>query len=343
MSAFSILPSKASPTTVEVVFENGLHEVTKAQGHSFEAFVKIVDAPEFTQFIVEITWDSDVLELETGTEADVIQGDFLGGEIFVVAGIEPGHIGEVTEAKLAGTASGTGTAFKIKFHVKASGDSEIHLERAILLNGLIYGDIVPSDPIDGLVHAHLLVHDIAATGLMSSYDVVARGNSLPMNGTFQNRGNYTETFNATIYANTTIIITLVDIILTSGGSIIVPFEWNTSGFATGNYTVKAIADTVPGEVETFDNTFVDDWIFITKVGDLGGDLPPSYFNFDNEVDGIDLALFIQCYKGNAPFDAMYLADLGGGIPPQFFNYDGVVDGLDLALWIECYKGNGPDT
>jgi len=59
------------------------------------------------------------------------------------------------------------------------------------------------------------------------------------------------------------------------------------------------------------------------------------------VDGKDLALFIQAYKGLAPPEAMQLADLGGGLPPQFFNFDQTVDGKDSSLFLQCFKGQGP--
>jgi hypothetical protein len=81
----------------------------------------------------------------------------------------------------------------------------------------------------------------------------------------------------------------------------------------------------------------------SKFGDLGGGIPPWFFNFDNKVDGKDLALFLQCYRGTASPEVMYLGDLGGGVPPQFFQYDGIVDGKDLSLFLLCYKGQGPDT
>jgi len=79
------------------------------------------------------------------------------------------------------------------------------------------------------------------------------------------------------------------------------------------------------------------------LGDLGGGLPPQFFKFDGKVDGIDLALFIQCYKKLAPPEAMYLGDLGGPVNyvPTFFAYDGKVNAYDLALFIQCYKGLGP--
>jgi hypothetical protein len=81
---------------------------------------------------------------------------------------------------------------------------------------------------------------------------------------------------------------------------------------------------------------------IQKVGDLGGPPPATFFNFDGYVNSMDLALFLQCYHGTAPPEAMYLGDLGGDIPPQFFKCDGKVDGKDLALWLLCFKGLGPD-
>jgi hypothetical protein len=79
----------------------------------------------------------------------------------------------------------------------------------------------------------------------------------------------------------------------------------------------------------------------SKFGDIGGGIPPKFYYFDDVVDGKDLALFLQCYKGIAPPEDMHLADLGGGEPPRFFDYDGIVDGKDLALFLQCYKGLGP--
>jgi hypothetical protein len=82
-------------------------------------------------------------------------------------------------------------------------------------------------------------------------------------------------------------------------------------------------------------------VTIVKMGDLGGNVPPEFFKFDNKIDGKDLALFLQCFKSTAPSEAMYLADLGGGVPPRFYEYDEKVDGKDLALFLLCYKGPGP--
>lgn len=107
----------------------------------------------------------------------------------------------------------------------------------------------------------------------------------------------------------------------------------------GNYTAY-VTSRYFGE-SVFNSTTFGVYI----LGDLGGPVyyVPTFFAFDGKVDGIDLALFIQCYKGLAPPEAMYLGDLGGPVNyvPTFFAYDGKVDGIDLALFIQCYKGLGP--
>jgi hypothetical protein len=35
------------------------------------------------------------------------------------------------------------------------------------------------------------------------------------------------------------------------------FYWNTNGMLKGNYTIKAVASTVPGETNTANNVFID--------------------------------------------------------------------------------------
>jgi len=78
-----------------------------------------------------------------------------------------------------------------------------------------------------------------------------------------------------------------------------------------------------------------------KLADLGGGVQtPQFFAFDGKVDSSDLTLFLQCCRGTAPPEAMYLGDLGGadGITPQFFAFDGKVDSRDVLLFVQCYKG-----
>lgn len=127
-----------------------------------------------------------------------------------------------------------------------------------------------------------------------------------------------------------------------GESIKLTFWWNTSSYTIGNYSIKGYAPPLPGEIDIEDNTrFRTGDVIVKLVGDLGSGTPPQFFKFDGKVDGKDLSLFLQCFKGTAPPEAKFLGDLGGGTPPQFFLYDGKVDGKDLSLFLQCFKGAGP--
>ena len=72
--------------------------------------------------------------------------------------------------------------------------------------------------------------------------------------------------------------------LPNGTFTTVTFTWNTTGFAKGNYTIKAVADTVAGETETGDNTYTDDTVLVSVPGDVDG---------DRNVDIDDLLILID--------------------------------------------------
>jgi len=103
------------------------------------------------------------------------------------------------------------------------------------------------------------IQDVTVTSTTSSKTVVRQGCNVSINITVENQGYYTETFNLTAYANTTIITTLTNITLTSGNSTNITFTWNTTGVPYGYYTITANATSVPGESETADNTFENGW------------------------------------------------------------------------------------
>jgi len=114
---------------------------------------------------------------------------------------------------------------------------------------------------------HELNHDIAVTNVEPSKTVVCQGYSMKINVTVENQGDYNETFNVTVYANTTIVETK-EITLTSGNSTTITFNWNTTGLTEyQNYTISAYAHPVPGEINT-GNTFIDGLILTIHTGDV---------------------------------------------------------------------------
>jgi parallel beta-helix repeat protein len=128
-------------------------------------------------------------------------------------------------------------------------------------------------------------HDTGIISVTTSKTVTGQGYNVSTSVTVKNQGDYTETFNITVYANTTAIRT-EETTLTSGGSTTTTFVWNTTGFAKGNYTISAVASTVPGETDTTDNAYADGTVTVVMEGDL---------NADGIVDISDIVLVAKSF------------------------------------------------
>ena len=166
--------------------------------------------------------------------------------------------------------------------------------------------------------------DVAVTAVEPFKSIVGQGHSLNVMVTLMNQGDITETFAVAAYANTTVVKTK-EVTLTSGNSTNLTFTWNTTGFAKGNYTISAVADTVPGETDTADNTLIDDWVIVAMVGDITG--PDGWP--DGKVDIRDIGLVASKFGAVYP-DPRYNAncDLTG---PTLGVADGKIDIRDIAM------------
>jgi len=160
--------------------------------------------------------------------------------------------------------------------------------------------------------------DIAITNITLSKTIVGKGYPLTINITSVNLGLYTETFNITVYANTTVIGT-EEITLDSKNTTFTIFSWNTTGMDYGNYTISAVADTVPDEIDTSDNIYINGVALVTITGDIDG---------DGDVDRYDFGIFAQVY-GTSKGDVKYLpeADLDG---------DEDIDRYDYGIFAQNY-------
>jgi len=179
--------------------------------------------------------------------------------------------------------------------------------------------VVVSDSLSQTSHHWMLTvtnveRDIAIINVTLSKNIVGEGYTTTINITITNQGELHETFNVTAYANTTIIDTLTDITLPSGNSTTITFQWNTTGYTKGNYTITVYVHPVPGEADTTDNTYVDGWVFVTLPGDVDG---------DRDVDIFDIVRIAGAYgskKGDPKYDPNY--DIDG---------DGDVDIFDIVI------------
>ena len=189
----------------------------------------------------------------------------------------------------APTFNGSGTAFtmtfRVKYHpVQPKPDANITLELYSTELAAIGGNPIPHYRQNGRVILYALPapvqkHDIAVLSVNPLKTIVGQGCTMNINVTVANQGDFTETFNATIYINTTSIETK-QITLTNGASTTITYKWNTTGFAKGNYTLWAYAWPVQDEIDTTDNTFIDGLVIIAMPGDINAD---TYVNAKDAV------------------------------------------------------------
>lgn len=163
-----------------------------------------------------------------------------------------------------------------------------------------------------------LLPDVAVTNVTSPKTVICHNCLGNITVTVENQGETTETFNVTVYPDLTQIY-IQEITLASGESADMVFQWQ--GGSKGNYTIKAVADVVLGEIDVEDNTYIDGWIIVSGLGDLTG--PDGWP--DNKVDIRDIALVCISFGAIKNQDTMrkYYEN------PDIV-YDGQIDIKDIA-------------
>jgi hypothetical protein len=170
------------------------------------------------------------------------------------------------------------------------------------------------------------VHDVAVKNLKASTPVVGQGFKCLINVTVINEGDFPETFDLTVYAQT--MLTPPEIINTTtvtnllvGETRSMILTWNTTGFAKGNYTISAYAKPVMGETDMADNRKDDGTVVIAIQGD---------FNGDGTVDGSDFYILLQAWGTTPPSD-----------PRADANCDGTVDGSDFYILLQGWGKSDP--
>lgn len=165
--------------------------------------------------------------------------------------------------------------------------------------------------------------NVAVTNVALTKTIIGQGLSAEINVAVANFGNANEDFNVTTYAEA-ISVAEQEIALTVGNSTTFSLEWNTTGFIYGNYTIKAVADTVPGETNTANNMFVGGSIIVTIPSDINGDY---------KVTLSDLVILANAY-GFKPGDIKWN-------PNADINSNGKVDLSDLVILATHYGEHYP--
>jgi len=114
----------------------------------------------------------------------------------------------------------------------------------------------------------VILHDVAVIGVTPSATDVVIGKTITINVVVENQGTVSEDFTVTIYYPNNIIGTQT-VTLGAGANTTISFSWDTTGVASGTYTLSANASVVSGETDTTDNIFQDGEVTVRKPTGLG--------------------------------------------------------------------------
>jgi hypothetical protein len=114
-------------------------------------------------------------------------------------------------------------------------------------------------------------HDIAVVNITTSAPYAYPGRMVDITVVVRNNGNVSETFDVTVFRNSTPIETLPVPNLDPEENATLVFHWNTSGLTPCNtWIIKAEAPLV-GDINPSDNTFTDGTVKIALLGDVNAD------------------------------------------------------------------------
>jgi hypothetical protein len=154
------------------------------------------------------------------------------------------------------------------------------------------------------------IHDVAITDLSSIKTIIGTCSCHPhayggkVTVTVQNVGDFTEqNVSFTLYANETAINGTTGITLSPSASATLTFKWDGyigTGFTYGNYTLKAAADRVPGELDANmanNNCTCGTHVHVGVPGDITSAVPGV---FDKLVDTRDITHLILNFLSTTP-------------------------------------------
>lgn len=159
------------------------------------------------------------------------------------------------------TTSGPGTLANITFTVVGTGYSDITLGSDTQLVGynstsgqnyrIVDAATMPSQTGHGYFDNIPNVHDVAVSRLEAPAYAIS-GNPVPINVTVRSEGNFTDSFNVTVYINTTLVGTQVAN-LPKGTKETLSFGWDTTDAIAGNYIINATAS-LAEDIDLSDNS-----------------------------------------------------------------------------------------
>ncbi|MCK4222821.1 hypothetical protein KAX01_00860, partial [Candidatus Bathyarchaeota archaeon] len=291
-------------------------------------------------FEIQFTWDTTIIQyvdhkvtipVEEHPDGILHEPIFEIANIINEAGGIPGAHPETralfvyTSMSPASPFNGNGTVFHMTFRIIGEGTSELRLVSTKLANR--QGQAIFHTSLNGLVIVGTPPEgrDVSIVGMTHFPDFVYSGRVVNVTVVTANDGNVVETFNVTIYANSTNIGTQTVSNLPPRHNVTLTFTWNTTGLEPCiNFSLSAEATRIPGEIDVVNNLFIGGVVRIKLRGDIDS---------NDVVDIYDIVMAINAY-GSCRGDPDWNPD--ADIAPRY----GIVDIFDLVTIASVFGSCG---
>lgn len=282
----SMGPVAANTTTLYVdpstIIDTGL-----VSGSNFTTNINVNDVTDLAGFEFYLNYTTTVL-----SATEIALGSFFPSNSVILHEETNDTLGYVRYHVNVPSGSlgrnGSGILATINFTVESTGETILDLSLTEMIDSS--ANVIAHEVNDGYF-SNVAVHDLAVIDVNADPTEVPVGESITINVTVLNQGDLGETFNVTIYYDTTFIETQTGITLESGKNTTLTFTWNTTLVSPGNYTITAEASEVPGETDLEDNALQSDQIITVTP-------PRIYATIDVDPDALNLkskGRWVTCY------------------------------------------------
>ncbi len=250
----------AGPSTIVGVWPE---KVSLPPGAEFKISVNATDIVDLFAFDVTLRYDGALLHGINVTFGPLFSPD---NTIPIVRNISDSG-GKVQAAvTLRGDVTQTGVTgnillFQAFFRVNGLGSAQFDIvDGDLFVVDSSAQAIIPSEVRDGVFDN--TPPDVAVVSVTAAPSVVLQGQSVAIMIVVENHGSISESFSVRVYYDDTEIGSQAVADLPPGASHDVLFSWTTSLVPEGTYQIRAVADTVPGETNTGDNSAVGEAVTV---------------------------------------------------------------------------------
>ena len=282
-------------------------KTTVLLGDTFSINVSVSDVADLKG------WDIKLYYRSTLNATDMTEGSFLksGGSTFFLiqefdSPFNSTHNCVWAACTLLGNGSGvygSGTLVTVTFNVTRDGNSTLHLSDTDLVNSYFVG--ISHTTTDGYVQ-YVYTHNMAVTSVSSKKTSLTL---VDVNATVHNLGIVPESnINISLYYDSNSIETKTISSLEPSKNTTLNFQWDITTVASGNYSISAYIEPVPGETYMDDNTYVDGMIEVVHYP------PIAYFEYSplNPIVGETVTFNATGSTPDGGIITLYLWDFGDG-------------------------------